>query len=292
MANPRFMVGMEFKTHEVLRDAIKEHSIKMGKMIKFKKYDRQKVKAVCQKGCPWEIYGSYVPSDALFRVKKYKSVHECSRSFHVPWVSMHLILKKYSERIKGNPTWLVKSLAQTIEKEQMVKVSIQKVHRARRMALEELQGSAEEQFKQLWGYVEEGPHGGILLTAVAIDANNCIYPFAYAVVEKEKFKTWNWRWDLSGIPCIHAIAALNCLNLDIYDYVHECYKVDTYLSTYNHLVNPINGRDMWPITDNPILLPPDVQKRVGRPKKARRKEPEEPEPADPTKLGRKDIKMT
>lgn len=31
MANPRFMVGMEFKTHEVLRDAIKEHSIKMEK---------------------------------------------------------------------------------------------------------------------------------------------------------------------------------------------------------------------------------------------------------------------
>ncbi|KAG5528103.1 hypothetical protein RHGRI_028889 [Rhododendron griersonianum] len=63
--------------------------------------------------------------------------------------------EKYGERIKGNPTWPVKSLAQTIEKEQMVKVSIQKVYRARRMALEELQGSAEEQFKQLWGYVEE-----------------------------------------------------------------------------------------------------------------------------------------
>lgn len=118
-------------------------------MIKFKKCDRQKVKAVCQTGCPWEIYESYVPSDALFRVKKYKSVHECSRSFHVPWVSMHWILKKYGERIKGNPTWPVKSMAQTIEKEQMVKVSIQKVYRARRMALEELQGSAEEQFKQL-----------------------------------------------------------------------------------------------------------------------------------------------
>lgn len=100
------------------------------------------------------------------------------------------------------------------------------------------------------------------------------------------------RWDLSGIPCIHAIAALNFLNLDIYDYVHDCYKVDTYLSTYNHLMNPINGRDMWPTTDNPILLPPDVQKRVGRPKKARRRGPEEPEPADPTKLGRKGIKMT
>ncbi|KAK4383930.1 hypothetical protein Sango_3107200 [Sesamum angolense] len=34
--------------------------------------------------------------------------------------------------------------------------------------------------------------GGILLSAVGIDANNCIYPFAYAVVEKEKKKNWLW----------------------------------------------------------------------------------------------------
>lgn len=98
------------------------------------------------------------------------------------------------------------------------------------------------------------------------------------------------KWELSGIPCIHAIASLNFLNLDIYDYVHECYKVDTYLRTYNHFINPINGRDMWPTTDNPTLLPPDVQKRVGRPKKARKRELEEL--ADPKKLGRNGIKMT
>ncbi|KAG5514248.1 hypothetical protein RHGRI_035599 [Rhododendron griersonianum] len=98
------------------------------------------------------------------------------------------------------------------------------------------------------------------------------------------------KWDISGIPCIHAIAALSFLNMDIFDYVHECYKVDTYLKTYNNLINPINGRDLWPTTENPTLLPPDVKKRVGRPKKARRREPEEP--AEPNKLGRKGIKMT
>lgn len=97
-------------------------------------------------------------------------------------------------------------------------------------------------------------------------------------------------WDLSGIPCIHAIAAFNFLNKDVYDYVHECYKVNTYLQTCNNLMNPINGRELWPESENPTLLPPDVEKRVGRPKKARRRELEEP--ANPKKLGRKGIKMT
>ncbi|KAH7857443.1 hypothetical protein Vadar_012735 [Vaccinium darrowii] len=98
------------------------------------------------------------------------------------------------------------------------------------------------------------------------------------------------KWDLSSIPCIHAIAALNFLDYDIYDYVHDCYKVDTYPKIYSNLMNPINGRELWPPTYNPTLVPPDVEKRLGRPKKARRREPDEP--SDPTKLGKKGIKMT
>jgi len=35
-------------------------------------------------------------------------------------------------------------------------------------------------------------YGGILLCAVGIDGNNCMYPFAYAIVEKEKRKSWAW----------------------------------------------------------------------------------------------------
>ncbi|KAL6562868.1 hypothetical protein OROHE_005455 [Orobanche hederae] len=39
-------------------------------------------------------------------------------------------------------------------------------------------------------------HGGVLLSAVGIDSNNEIYPFAYAIVEKEKKKSWLWFLDL------------------------------------------------------------------------------------------------
>ncbi|XP_022863741.1 uncharacterized protein LOC111383814 [Olea europaea var. sylvestris] len=37
-----------------------------------------------------------------------------------------------------------------------------------------------------------GCFGGIMLTAVGQDANNCIYPVAYAVVEKENTEVWRW----------------------------------------------------------------------------------------------------
>lgn len=35
-------------------------------------------------------------------------------------------------------------------------------------------------------------YGGILLTAVGIDPNDCIYPVAFAVVEVESLVTWKW----------------------------------------------------------------------------------------------------
>lgn len=38
----------------------------------------------------------------------------------------------------------------------------------------------------------KGPHPRILLTTVGIDANNGIYPVAYAVVEGENKATWRW----------------------------------------------------------------------------------------------------
>lgn len=258
MQNPRFAVGMEFKSHALFRDAVKEHAIKCGKVIKFLKSDRKKVTAVCnggkKRGCQWRIHASHVESDNLFRVKTFEGKHTCSRTYHVPWVSSKWICNKYLDRIRNNPTWPVKSLALTIEKEWTCKVSWTRVYRGKKKAMEVILGTATEQFKLLYAYAEEimncnpgtrviikakpvvgnpnqnkfkrlyicwgalkdgllegcrpvigldgchlkGPHGGVLLTAVGIDANNCIYPFAYAVVEKEKRKTWQWFLELIG----------------------------------------------------------------------------------------------
>lgn len=545
---------MEFKTHAGFRDA----DVKWGKEIKFLKSDRRQIRAKCKDGCPWDIYCAYVPNDFIYRVKTFKDVHSCVRSFNVKWVSTKWIVSHYSERIRKNPTWPIPSLVATIESEKTVNVHPQKAYRARRISVEMLEGSSAQQFSLLnsyaaeilktnvgttvklkvkpgsesevkfkrfyicWGALKKGfmggcrpvigldgchlkgPHGGILLTAVGIDANNCIYPLAYAVVEKEKKKTWLWflellgedlkiensfrftfmsdkqkglidsvstlfpnashrfcvrhmynnfkgefkglvmkeilwkaarattvphfikameemkavdpracnwlcerppvhwsrshfdtfpkcdillnnlcesynsailpareqpiismlerirlilmetihkrrdammrckhpicpktvkriektkdelhnwiprwfgsdhyevygpngmqyrvdlvnkscgcrKWDISGVPCVHALASIKFLSQDPFNYVHECYKVDTYLKCYGNLLSPMNGRDLWPETDNPFMLPPDVKKRSGRPKKARRRELDEPQ--DPTKLSKRGVKM-
>ena len=42
----------------------------------------------------------------------------------------------------------------------------------------------------------KGPHKGVLLAAIGVDANNCMFPIAVAVVEGETKSSWSWFLEL------------------------------------------------------------------------------------------------
>ncbi|KAJ8633176.1 hypothetical protein MRB53_026512 [Persea americana] len=82
-------------------------------------------------------------------------------------------------------------------------------------------------------------------------------------------------WDIIGIPCKHAIAGINQFGYNPEDYVHEAYSKDTFLRCYKNLLKPMHVKDDWPKTGNSPLLPPEVTRLPGRPKKSRRRKPDE-----------------
>ncbi|KAF2286999.1 hypothetical protein GH714_036834 [Hevea brasiliensis] len=88
-------------------------------------------------------------------------------------------------------------------------------------------------------------------------------------------------WDLNGIPCAHACLVIFGNNEHPKDFIHECYKVDTYAKVFAHYINPINGYEMWPrpSTRYSFTHPDPIEKKRGRKRKARRKEIEELEQA-------------
>ncbi|KAL3632957.1 hypothetical protein CASFOL_025941 [Castilleja foliolosa] len=88
------------------------------------------------------------------------------------------------------------------------------------------------------------------------------------------------RWNLTGIPCRHAVSAIWCRKEDPIWYVNKFYIVDTYKKAYSGSIMGINGPELWPIIDLPPALPPHVLKKSGRPKKLRRRNANEP-PAAP-----------
>ncbi|KAJ9539891.1 hypothetical protein OSB04_026397 [Centaurea solstitialis] len=72
-------------------------------------------------------------------------------------------------------------------------------------------------------------------------------------------------WQLSGIPCILAIAALAFLNKDPEIYVNNWLKKDMLKEAYKYPIKPLNGSSLWPKTDDIKPLPPKERRMPSRP---------------------------
>ncbi|XP_004305302.1 PREDICTED: uncharacterized protein LOC101297363 [Fragaria vesca subsp. vesca] len=79
------------------------------------------------------------------------------------------------------------------------------------------------------------------------------------------------RWDLTGIPCKHAVSAIYWKRESPEDYVAECYSKKTYMAIYSNFIYPINSTDMWSRCEGPTILPPSYSRMPGRPKSTKRK---------------------
>ncbi|XP_019196362.1 PREDICTED: uncharacterized protein LOC109190352 [Ipomoea nil] len=80
------------------------------------------------------------------------------------------------------------------------------------------------------------------------------------------------RWELTGIPCKHAIRAIWLKKLQVINFVSPMYSTECYLKAYAGSINPMAGPDEWPITDREPLLPPLYTScKAGRPRKLRKK---------------------
>ncbi|KAL6185397.1 hypothetical protein ACLB2K_041531 [Fragaria x ananassa] len=84
------------------------------------------------------------------------------------------------------------------------------------------------------------------------------------------------RWQLSGIPCVHAICAIIFKKHEPTLYCDDFLMSSTYLRAYNPIIYPIAGEDDWEPVDYPIA-PPPYKEQAGRPKMKRHKEAGEKE---------------
>lgn len=84
------------------------------------------------------------------------------------------------------------------------------------------------------------------------------------------------KWQLTGIPCIHACSAIYHSRHRPEEYVDDCYRLVTYLRSYKQGIHAMPGPEAWPEGGNAVILPPHVRVQPGRPRKARKREPDEP----------------
>ena len=83
------------------------------------------------------------------------------------------------------------------------------------------------------------------------------------------------RWQLSGIPCHNVIACCSLDRINPENLVHSSYTIDTFNNAYAYNLTPLRGRVFWEKINAVHIYPPLYTKVMGRPKKSRKKAPEE-----------------
>ncbi|KAL2249689.1 UNVERIFIED_CONTAM: hypothetical protein Sindi_2442600 [Sesamum indicum] len=426
--DPTFTLGMMFSTKGELRNAIQSHAIKTRRHIICTKSDPSRYYAKCgDTNCDWRLHARKVKDECTFQIRDYNPKHKCAKTFNLKNVKSSWLCDKYLDKFKSDPKRSVKGFRVDAINEIRCHISKDQAYRAKRKALEKLEGSPEYQYTRLWDYADEIRR----TNPVGVDPNNNLYPIAYAVVNTESRETWEWflillktdlaienqseyvfmsdkqkgliqafqevlpaaphrglafkhalwraakacnkgefkarmrdiqvldqtafdwfsdkppeqwsgkigtwlkqngktesaqrirkildkhiekvgdcipikadnfhyqiscfdggqyavdlsnhtcscrKWELSGIPCKHAISAILNQKDDPEDYIDDCYSVIAYKRIYASAIMPISGENQWNETCFIPPLPPRFGRRSGRPSSARRRDADEPMP--------------
>ena len=80
--------------------------------------------------------------------------------------------------------------------------------------------------------------------------------------------TCNW-YTLSGVPCVHTVAAYGFIKKEPALGVSPWYSKRMWQNSYSHFIRPVGGSSMWPTTIEKPPLPPVLRRMPGRPRKLR-----------------------
>jgi hypothetical protein len=96
-------------------------------------------------------------------------------------------------------------------------------------------------------------------------------------------------FQLAGLPCCHAITAIYKCGRVVDDYIDKCYSIEEFKKIYEHCLQPVEGQEKWPVSQNPRPQAPGYVRMPGRPKKndRRREEGEKPKGTKMTRHGTK-----
>ncbi|XP_052169889.1 uncharacterized protein LOC127786492 [Diospyros lotus] len=81
-------------------------------------------------------------------------------------------------------------------------------------------------------------------------------------------------WQLYGLPCAHAVAALLSCRQNVHRFTESCFTVATYRKAYSQTIHPIPDRTLWNETYQSeaqmvVVNPPKSLRPPGRPRKRR-----------------------
>lgn len=155
--NPELKLGLIFSSKKEAKFAIESHCFRRGMMVRFPKNDQIRLRVVCKKeGCKWFIHVSKMQNDHSWQIKTYNPTHtKCSWNYNNSSLKSGWISKTFMKKLKENPKLGTNEFRSEICTTLKANISKSQAYRARRKALQIIQGTLEEQFSKIYDYCLE-----------------------------------------------------------------------------------------------------------------------------------------
>jgi len=147
--------SMTFKDLNEARKIVNLYSLANSKPIVVEKSDRTRLRYKCMIGCPFVLLISQDGKGPGFKVKTLKINHNCEDAFKNPRACTSTLAQYFKSKLQNNPQYKLKDMRKDLKDQFNLNASTSKLKRAKRMALQKLQGSFLDDFNRIEAYANE-----------------------------------------------------------------------------------------------------------------------------------------
>ncbi|XP_074370477.1 uncharacterized protein LOC141711723 [Apium graveolens] len=137
------------------RDTIRRYGVLDRKGVQFITNDGRRCQVSCEANCPFYIWCSRDKDSETVTVKTLVDTHLCTKPYNNKMTNVKYLCEVFGDRIRKNPQWSCKEMAETIKNELEIEVPRIKVLRLRKMALEGIAESLRQHYARVRDFGQE-----------------------------------------------------------------------------------------------------------------------------------------
>ncbi|KAG4997591.1 hypothetical protein JHK85_029030 [Glycine max] len=299
-------VGQEFPDVKSCRRALRDTAIALHFEMQTIKSDKTRFTAKCaSEGCPWRIHAAKLPGVPTFTIRTIHENHTCGGISHLghQQASVQWVANSVEQRLKENPNCKPKEILEEIHRVHGITLSYKQAWRGKERIMAAMRGSFEEGYRLLPQYCEQRRETSMQWTSILVPSAERRVAEAldrartyqvlrandaeFEVISHEGTNIVDIRnrcclcrgWQLYGLPCAHAVAALLSCRQNVHRFTESCFTVATYRKTYSQTIHPIPDKSLWKELSEGdanaskatevVINPPKSLRPPGRPRKKR-----------------------
>jgi len=155
MVDFKWTLGSKFSTKDEFKEAVMNYSIYNRYDIRYIKNDKTRVRVRCKVGCPWVALCSKLNGEDTWQLRTLVDDHNCVQEHNLRFLTSRWLGKKIMPSVRENRSIRLADISTRAQEKWFVEVSKMKAYRARKEAIDLVDGSFRVQFKRLYDYGHE-----------------------------------------------------------------------------------------------------------------------------------------